>query len=268
MRTVKFDIYGNKGTIVTDLLPTIREQLSVANKNAKFVKEKTGFNVPRLYCITPTGRFEIGLFKYIKNAITKLGTPVKYVYSDEFRSRCVPQFPNFDVDLPDLGLPPYDYQEKSVRRMLKFGRGCILIGTGGGKTFIMALFAKTVSEYAPNTKFLIIVPTLQLVEQTYDDFIDYGYDPSDISRWSGEHSYCDSNIIIANTSIMQSKKSDLTFLSKIDVLLVDEVHVLKKSNDINNIINAIPTHNRFGFTGTMPEETVDQWNVIGKISRK
>jgi superfamily II DNA or RNA helicase len=266
MRIVRFDIFkGNKAIIQTDLLPTIREKMSVANKNAVHVERVTGRSVTRIYSITPTGRFDIGLFKDIKNVIKGLGAPVKYEYSDAFLDTCLPQFPDFEADLPDLGLVPYDYQTHSVKRMLKFGRGCILVGTGGGKTFIMSLLTKAVMNNEPNKRFLVIVPTLQLVEQTHQDFLDYGYDPSMISKWSGKNPFQNTQIIVASASILQSKSSDLKFLSKIDVLMVDEVHILKKSNSINKIIDKIPAVNRFGFTGTMPEEPEDVWNVIGKI---
>lgn len=266
MVTVKFDVYStNKGTIESSILPLIREKLSVVNKDARFVKKLTGRDVPRLYCITLGGKFDIGIFATIKNIIKDLPVEVKFEYTPAFRARCAPQLAGFDQPLPSLGLPPYDYQESSVRKMLKFGRGNLVIGTGGGKTFIMALLAKAVRKNTKLRKVLIIVPTLQLVEQTYTDFIDYGYDKSTISRWSGGHDFQDTDIIVANTSIMQSKLADLKFLSTIDVLMVDEVHILKKSNGINKIIDKIPTANRFGFTGTMPEEVIDQWNVMGKI---
>jgi len=266
MRTVRFEIYSkNKGLIKTDLLPMIREKLSVANKNAAHIERSIGRTVPRIYAITNGGRFEIGMFKEIKRIIGKLGTPVKYEYSDEFREALIPQYPFHEETLPSLGMEPYEYQETSVRRMLKFGRGNLLVGTGGGKTFIMSLFAKTVLETKKDDRFLIIVPTLQLVEQTYSDFLEYGFPKKLISKWSGDNKFNNTQIIVASASILQSKLSDLKFLSKIDVLLVDEVHILKKSNGINKIIDKVPTANRFGFTGTMPEETIDIWNVLGKI---
>ena len=48
-------------------------------------------------------------------------------------------------------------------------------------------------------------------------------------------------------------------------ILVSNCHRLRKGNKINDIFKIIKTPFRFGFTGTMPEEQVDQWNIIGKI---
>ena len=265
MRIVEFDIYqGNKAIITTSMLPIIREKLSVVNKNARFVPKHISRHVDRLYSITPTGRFDIGLFHDIKKVIDGFNSPVKYVYSDAFKKACIPQYSFYQESLAVLKFPPYDYQETSVKKMLQFGRGLILIGTGGGKTFIMSLFTKTVQNNKPKSKFLIVVPTIQLVEQTYADFIDYGFDVGSISRWSGDYSYQDTDIVIASTSILQSKSSDLSPLADIDVLMVDEVHVLKRNNSINKVLDKVQTVHRYGFTGTMPEETIDQWNVRGK----
>lgn len=269
MRLIEFELYSaNKGIIKCSdpqIITIIRENLSVVNKNASFIKKSRGVSVDRLYCITLSGRFDIGLFNKIKRTIDNLEIDVQYKFSPEFRSACVPQFPYFKEDLATLDLTPYDYQQKSVERMLKFGRGVILIGTGGGKTFIMSLLTQTVKDNDPKARFLVIVPTIQLVEQTYADFLDYGFTPDTISRWSGSYDFQDSQIIVASSSILQSKLSDLSFLKKIDVLMVDEVHILKKGNLINKIIDKMPTNNRFGFTGTLPEEIIDEWNVLGKI---
>jgi superfamily II DNA or RNA helicase len=265
---VEFDIYSKNKAIIKskELIGVLRDRLSVIDKNAEFVQRKIGRKIsPRVYAISPSGRFDIGMYSTIKGIIDELHINVEYKYSDAFIKTCLPRFKCYDKPLANLGLTPYDYQKDTVRKMLRYGRGCVLIGTGGGKTFIMALFAKTLMENSDNVKMLIIVPTLQLVSQTYDDFISYGIDPDMISKWTGSNKFNDNHIVIANSGILQSKSSDLGFLKHINTLLIDEVHILKKDNGINNIVNQIPTPNRFGFTGTLPEETVDIWNIYGKI---
>ena len=51
----------------------------------------------------------------------------------------------------------------------------------------------------------------------------------------------------------------------VDLLIIDEVHKLRKDNKINKLIKSVKTPRKFGFTGTLPEELQDQWNIIGKI---
>ena len=48
-------------------------------------------------------------------------------------------------------------------------------------------------------------------------------------------------------------------------ILVSNCHRLRKGNKVNDIFKIIKTPFRFGFTGTMPEDLLDQWNIIGKI---
>lgn len=61
------------------------------------------------------------------------------------------------------------------------------------------------------------------------------------------------------------RKNYLKELSDVDLILIDEVHGVRRDNTINDVIKLFPTRHRFGFTGTMPSGILDQWNVIGKI---
>ena len=55
------------------------------------------------------------------------------------------------------------------------------------------------------------------------------------------------NVVIANMGILQSEKSDTSWIKNIDILIVDETHKLRKDNKINNIIKTIDTKHKFGF---------------------
>jgi len=153
---------------------------------------------------------------------------------------------------------------------------CSLIGawgkaTAGGKTLTSAsLISKVYSLYMSpynkqSFKCLFIVPDRGLASQTYHDFIDYGV-PFSVSRWTGDDDLnLESNVIVSNLGILQSKNSNLDWLKDVDLLIVDEVHKIRKGNKVNDILKRIITPYRFGFTGTLPEENLDQWNIIGKI---
>jgi superfamily II DNA or RNA helicase len=65
--------------------------------------------------------------------------------------------------------------------------------------------------------------------------------------------------------ILQSKNTDISFLKDIDLLVIDEVHMLRQGNLFNKIIDEIKTPHKFGFTGTLPESNIDKWNIIGKV---
>ena len=68
---------------------------------------------------------------------------------------------------------------------------------------------------------------------------------------------------INNISILIKKILNLKI--NLDILIVDEAHILKKNNEINKILKFIKTNFKFGFTGTMPSSLIDEWNIIGKL---
>lgn len=127
-------------------------------------------------------------------------------------------------------------------------------------TFTMASLVESINP----VKCLIIVPDPGLVEQTYNDFIKYGIKPERISRWTGVHEiHNEANIVIANRSILQSKCSDTEWIKYVDLVLVDEVQTLKKDNGITDIVSSIITPHKYGFTGTLPENDIDRWTIMG-----
>lgn len=114
-------------------------------------------------------------------------------------------------------------------------------------------------------KCLLVVPDRGLVTQTYNDFKEYKV-PFTYSMWTGDDKLdLSSNVIIANAGILQSENSNVTWTEFVDLVVVDEVHKVRRSNKISDLIKSIKTPCKFGFTGTLPESLLDQWNIIGKI---
>jgi len=142
-----------------------------------------------------------------------------------------------------------------------------VVATAGGKKLTIANLIENIFNNSNKESFrcLVVVPDLGLVNQTNSDFHDYGVSFNH-SKWTGKNKLnLRSNIIIANMGILQSDKTDLSWIDNIDLLIVDEVHKIRRDNKINKIIKRIRTPHKFGFTGTMPEDDIDQWNIIGKI---
>lgn len=54
-----------------------------------------------------------------------------------------------------------------------------------------------------------------------------------------------------------------SFFKQINLLIVDEAHKFKHSNQMTELFNYIQTRNVFLFTATMPESAIDRWNMIG-----
>ena len=243
----------------SDTLNLIREHFSVANPA---YRKQSRFTPSRLYAITPSGKFDLGLTNEIADFLKKN----YFVFNiDEELKR---EF-NCGYENPHpkkLNIQYRDYQETSIIKSIKQGRGISVIPTAGGKTLICAGLIETMREYLndPEALVLVTVPSIQLVEQTANDFYSYGL--KKITKWSGNNKLdFDCNIIVAGTQFLLSKKTDLSILADVKILLMDECHNLRRGNEINKILKLIRTPHRFGFTGTMPSTKIDEWNIIGKL---
>lgn len=263
-----FDIdRSNKATVVGDELQLIRERFSVENKAAKFGRYNSRFLPYRKYLITPKGRFDVGLYYEIVRYIKEYHPTTRYNKTAEFKQLA---FPTIETPLSstNLKLQLRDYQLAIVSACTRVGRGVVVLATAGGKTLTMAgLIQRVYDNTRVPIKFkcLVLVPDIGLVNQTFQDFMDYGVTFT-VSKWSGSNKLnLNTNVVVANMGILQSKKSEIDWLSTVDLLIIDEVHKLRAGNKINKILDKVVTSNRYGFTGTMPEEQEDQWNIIGKI---
>ena len=252
-----------------DIFDEIREHFSVENPGAKYQRRFNRFIPTRRYAITPTGRCDVGLVPEITKYLTSKPYSNKINVSMSVQDTLIPArvwySDEFTTDPYKLSILLRDYQEEIVRKCLEIGRGTVILATAGGKTLTMASLISRISTFYSGVKGLLIVPDRGLVEQTYNDFIEYKV-PFTISKWTGDDDLnISSDIIIANLSILQSCKSSIDWIRHIDLLVIDEVHKLRQGNKVNKIIKKIKTPLKFGFTGTMPEDKLDQWNIIGKI---
>jgi len=260
---IDWDSGRRQGMLSGDHFDEIREHFSVANTAAKFARFRGRYIPPRTYAITPAGRFELGLYGEIQKFCVERQYSEKLVLTEDFVKEASP---SYDLkDIPELKLKLRDYQDKIVRNCLNTGRGTVVLATAGGKTLTIATLLESIYSVDKNITCALIVPDLGLVTQTYNDFVDYGVNFT-FSKWTGAHELdISSNVIICNLGILQSSKSNVEWLKDVDVCVIDEVHKLRKGNKINKLLKQIRTPHRFGFTGTMPEEHIDQWNIIGRI---
>jgi len=271
MIKIEFEDKKKKGVYIGKHFDEVKEFFSVKNEAAKFSRSK--FIPSRKYAITSTGRFDACLlgeiFKYLeKNTEVKIkdiavdDNLLKEVNPSKYDWK---QNATFNTDEYVLNLKLRDYQKEIVDKCLNLGRGTVLLATAGGKTLVMASLLSKIYSINKEFKACLIVPNRGLVEQTFNDFRDYGV-PFTFSKWTGDDELVLSkNVIICNSAIVQSKNSDISWMEYVDVMLVDECHHLKKSNEITKIVESCKTPHKFGFTGTLPEDKMDQWSVIGKI---
>lgn len=265
---ISFEYFPNRKLcrMFGDNFDAVREHFSTKNANAFFIKKMTGGFAPdRIYAITPTGLFEPGLFQSILRFIKSVYPNEEIIFDDKIKNVIKPDL-NGCIIYDKLKLPLRDYQLEIVDHAIKRGRGIIALGTGGGKTLTIASLLSSFFEFKnKQMKCLLIVPDLSLVKQTFDDFLQYEV-PFKITKWTGSiEPDLTSDVIIVNMGVLQSRYKEEKWIVGVDMLIVDECHKLKKGNKINKIISSVKTNYRFGLTGTLPDNKIDEWNIVGKI---
>lgn len=266
-----YDESNRRGVVSgdTDIIAWLTEHFSYENPGAKFARRFNRFASERTYLITPTCRFDEGLVYTFKDAILKEYPNTEINITDKLQKTIQPKFGN--TPCADLTLELRDYQKDIVDLCTHNGRGVVVLATAGGKTLTFAALLQSIYNTTPNKttwKVLVLVPDLGLVNQTYDDFTKYGVNFT-YTKWTGSIELdLGANVIIANLGILQSKKTDASWIKFVDLLIVDEVHKLRKDNKINKLIKTIKTPRKFGFTGTLPDNLPDEYNIIGKIGPK
>jgi superfamily II DNA or RNA helicase len=264
---ITFDYKSSKrqGQIITDsdTLGMIRSHFSVKNDGAFFAKKKGNrFVKDRKYAITPTGLFDFGfhgeILKYLRdNQITDISL------TDAFKKRlkCGVEIGEFWNELK------YDaryYQKDSVIAGLKKGFGTFLLATSAGKSLAQALLVENYMRNVSNDTFkcLIVVPGLSLVNQLQGDFEDYGVTFT-YSGWTGGNEPQDTQVVICNSENLLAQFTNNPWILSVNLLICDEAHKINNTAGISKIINKIHTPNKFGFTGTLSDKSIDQWKTIG-----
>jgi superfamily II DNA or RNA helicase len=256
--------FKNKNGCITcspNTFKLIREKFSIKNPSYQMSRF-----VPRLYAITPSGVFQIGLWNEIEHFLRSLNTKLSITFTDEFIAQYKPSTGISQISTIE-GFTYYDYQIDTLNEFVSNGRGISMIATGGGKALICGGLCKTFLDHYPNYKILICVPNVSLLHQLYNSFIDE-FGINCVTRWGDGYLPDKSkNIIIANNQILISDvKQTIKVVKDFDVVIIDEVHTInEKKNKISKVIHNITTSKKFGLTATLPDSIMGAWNVIGKV---
>ena len=144
MIKIEYDAKKNKAILSGDKFEEIRENFSVKNKAAVFLRRYSRYIPTRTYSITPTGRFDVCLTNEIQKFILEKQYLDQVCIDNKIEEIKTPAISgwklekNFTETPVKLKLDLRDYQEEIVKRCLNLGRGTIVLATAGGKTLIMA----------------------------------------------------------------------------------------------------------------------------------
>ena len=204
---------------------------------------------------------------YVFNIINKEEFPLnKKITEDEFNLWC-DDFFKYHKNKNGEPFKPRDYQMSSAFSVIK-NRYCLLeVATSGGKSLIFSLFALYLLSKRPKSKILLVVPSIGLVTQFYNDIIDYNYGFNQENKnpltLEMEELMSDKPRKIApgkNPNIYIGTYQSLTeypkkWFTQFDAVVVDEMH-LGKNKSIQKILKScIPSaYYRFGMSGTFPDQ--------------
>jgi len=241
----------------------MREHFSKKVEDIYFLRKQTGnpFIPDTEYAIQPTGYFDFGLYEKIVEFLES--REIEFELTENFIKRRDCGF-GFQIVSDDLKLKHRDYGKDAVSKALSNGCGTIVCGTGGGKSMMTASLIENIILTKTFNKFkcLIVVPGLSLVDQLVQNFEEYGVSFT-FSGWTGKSKLQETDVVICNSENFCARFNDNTWIKKVDVVVVDEVHGAKTGNILTKNINKIKTPHKFGFTGTLPKNKIDEWKIIG-----
>lgn len=188
-----------------------------------------------------------------------------------------------------INFMPYDYQIETAYKILK-NRYCMAeVATSGGKSLVISIVAFYIlKNINPNAKFLIIVPSITLVTQFYENILEYNYGKNYLENYKDvdfinhkieniikeNPDYSPTNIKMEEIMSDKPRKYSGTtepniyigcyqslekwpkqFFKQFHTVACDEAHGAK-SKTLKTILNRTFGHayNRFGVSGTFPED--------------
>lgn len=254
-------------------LGAIRARFTTIDPAARFSPHGNGEICP----VSVTGSFETPLLLEIAAGVRALFPEERLSVDPEVMAVVRPELKASEVVQPlNSEVVLRDYQEEAVRALLKFGRGILKVPTRGGKSLI--LYSVVASIFKARQDFrtvLLMVPNVQLVNQMYSDFMNYGTDGRfDVQRFSSgsrdvvEERHPRQRIVISNRQWMLHHLDGLP--KKVDVVFVDECHTCSAPHRINGRLEGgfatrftkmFETPFKFGMTATESDDVKNQWNA-------
>ena len=257
------------------------------------------------------GKINMGLWKECFKACKEINTTFNIENKEEFplnrnvslddlKSFCQNFFKYHKIKDKDGNwndYMPYDYQIETAYKILK-NRYCLgEVATSGGKSLIISIIIFYIlKKENPDAKFLIIVPSLSLVTQFYNNLVEnnWGFnyiDKLDINSCKlnvevpEDYSPCNIRMeeIMSETPRISSGnpniyigtyqslvKRDKKFFEQFHTIACDEAHQAKSASLKSILKKTFKTaYNRFGVSGTFPSsdtlEILEVQSVLGPI---
>ena len=196
-----------------------------------------------------------------------------------FKRKLKHSFEEFKEVVNSWGLKftPRPYQYEAAYKILQWNKSISELATRAGKTLIAYMVFRYCIEHLGMKNILMIVPSVDLVKQAYNDFSEYAEFFHTECIWGGGKEVQTSNLTVGTfQSLIKyiekgSSKYNPSFFDKFDCVFVDEVH-RAKATQIKNIISQEFMRNviiAFGMTGTLPaEKSIEHYCIFSLLGAK
>ena len=177
----------------------------------------------------------------------------------------------------NLKYEPRPYQYEAAYKVLQWKRSVSELCTRSGKTLIAYMIFRYAIEYLSAKRILMVVPSVELVKQAYEDFSEYAEFFHTECIWGGGKLVESANLTVGTFQSLikfldrKGKKYNPTFFNGYDVVFVDETHKAT-ANQIRTIISQpfmLNVKIAFGLTGTMPtDHTIPRYLLHSLLGAK
>ena len=153
-----------------------------------------------------------------------------------------------------------DWQEKAFPLWWSKKRGIVKVVTGGGKTFFAIYCLKKYLDEEPNKNVLIVVPSIALLDQWYEN-LSHSFNDKDISlNGGGEQTDATTKICISTIDSLKNIIKDVSAESTF--LIVDECHKIGTEKRGDMLTNN--WHATLGLSATPERDYDDNFYIIIK----
>nr|CAI3971105.1 DNA helicase [Ochrobactrum phage ORM_20] len=173
-----------------------------------------------------------------------------------------------------FGIPekfnPRDYAIDATKQALKQRRATIESPTSSGKSMLIYYLYRTIQylDMASPDKFLIIVPSILLVDQMEDDFRDYGYKGLLHKIMGGKSKEANDPECQLYISTWQSlKELPASYFKKFKAIVVDEAHGGTAKEMTKIIENCTEAVYRYGTSGTFKDCAINSMCLRGLFGK-
>lgn len=161
-------------------------------------------------------------------------------------------------------LKPRDYQIESAWKIVRFRLSVSEVATSSGKTLIAFIVLAYLKKVHNIKKFLMIVPTANLIMQGSEDFEEYGLDELDGCELQqihgGNKKKISSGLMIGTYQSLV--KMDPEFFDDVEAVFVDETHQASSAS-IKKVISLCRDSKwRFGLSGTLANKGTAEYMTI------